>query len=99
MNEREASAEGLEFHGEIADSCIVAEVEKLKNVIKTIRALGFRAVVVQSGRTEWGGGTKLLYVESLYRTYEWLESIKKFTENHIIKGAEEQCKKNYGRCS
>lgn len=93
MNEKEASREGLVFHGATAKYWDENEVAKLKAKAKGIRALGFRAVVVQSGTSEWGGGSKLLYTEPLYRTYEWLESVKTYTPNHFIKAAEERCKK------
>lgn len=57
MNEKQARLEGLSFTGAAAHPWESKELKDLKEEAKQIRRLGFRAVVVSSGRNEWGAGS------------------------------------------
>lgn len=93
MNERQASLEGLQFEGATARPWDEKACEKLRKEAAEIRKMGFRAVVVQSGSNEWGGGSKLLYVEYDYAIYKWLKyNEARIDEQREIALAEERCR-------
>lgn len=92
MNEKEARKEGLTYAGPTANPWNKEECEKLKAQAAEIRAMGFRAVVVQSGATEWGGGHKLLYVDRNYMTYGYLkQNAPRSDGQKIIEAAKNRC--------
>lgn len=92
MNEKEARKEGLSYAGPSANPWNKEECEALKAEAAAIRKMGFRAVVVQSGATEWGGGHKLLYVDDLYLTYKYLkQDMERSDGQKIIAAAEARC--------
>ena len=94
MNEAAARKEGLQFEGGSASPWDAEECKELRCKAAEIRKLGFRAIVVQSGANEWGGGSKLLYVEPDYSTYKWVkENEAHIEEKREISWAEEQCRK------
>lgn len=94
MNEAAARKEGLQFEGGSASPWNEKECEELRREAAEIRKAGFRAVVVQSGANEWGGGSKLLYVEHDYATYKWVkENEARIDEKREISWAEEKCRK------
>lgn len=94
MNEKQASLEGLQFEGGSASPWNAKECEKLRKEAAEIRKMGYRAVVVQSGLKEWGGGSKLLYVEHDYAIYKWMKNNEaRSDEQREIAWAEERCRK------
>lgn len=92
MNEKEARVNGLVFGGPTANPYNKEEVAELKAKAAKIRKMGFTAVVVQSGAKEWGGGSKLLYVDHDYDDYKYLLSqYKRADESLILAEARRKC--------
>lgn len=92
MNEKQARNEGLTYAGPAANVWDRKECEELKVEAAEIRKMGFRAVVVQSGANEWGGGSKLLYVDEDFMIYKFLKDEAKRSDGQmIIKAAEARC--------
>lgn len=92
MNERQAEKEGLRFEGSSARPWDEKQVEQLKKEASEIRKQGFRAVVVESGIHEWGGGSRLLYTDPDYQLSKWLERNASLSiEKYYIREAEKEC--------
>lgn len=92
MNEAQARSEGLQYEGGYAQPWNREECYDLLKRADDIRKKGFRAVVVQSGKNEWGGGAKLLYVDEDYATYKYLlQDMNRSDEQLVIEAAQREC--------
>lgn len=87
MTVKQATAEGLRFTG-IYAAYWDSDIDEIKEEAKKIRALGFRACVVE----ECDG--KSVYAVTAYHAYKYYERNKARCERKdILTSAEEECKK------